>query len=150
MSQSGNSLAQKSGTLPDRQKSSRILFLPIPDAPQLSTTLPPTLHAEVPRLRHEGGWRSLADPTPAFARERAAAGSDLFHWPHLRKFSIKTETPGRKSRSRGKNRPRTRAFLIPLKPDSRIFRFRKIFGNFAPKNSEKNNERKKPNENERK
>ena len=103
MNQSGNSLAQKSGTLPDRQKSSRILFLPIPDAPQLSSTPRPTRHAEVARLQDEGGWRRPTDRTPAFARERAEAGSDLFHWPHqLRKFFIKTETPSRKSRSEGK------------------------------------------------
>jgi hypothetical protein len=39
------------------------------------------------------------------------------------------------------------AFHIPPKPDSQILRFRKNLRNFGPEISEKNDERKKPNEN---
>ena len=136
MSQSGDSLAQKSGTLPDRQNprafySCRFLM---PPSSQVHLDRPVTPKCRDRGTKEDGGARltqrphSLAKALPVgliSSLGRTSCGN----------FSSKTETPGRKSRSEGKIHPDPVHFLLP-DPTAEIFRspenFRELrSGNFG-------------------
>ena len=151
MSQSGNSLAQKSGTLPDRQNprafySCRFLM---PPSSQVHLDRPVTPKSRDCGTKEDGGAWLTKRPHSLAKGLRLGLISSIGR-TSCGNFPSKLKLRAGNPVVEGRIHPDPVHSLSPQNLIAEFFRFRKIFWNFAPKNSENNNERKKPNENERK
>jgi hypothetical protein len=103
MSQSGDSLAQKSGTFPDRQNP-RVFYscrLLMPLSSQLHLHRPVTSKSRDCGTKEDGGGRLNQRPHSLAKALRLGLIASIGR-TSCGNFPSKTETPGRKSRSEGK------------------------------------------------